>query len=388
VVAGPRKQVVDPQLAAAPAVAAELRGETGVPAHAGPQPRPGVGGGADGRVEVRPRAPETLLQRAVGPPQQRAVEAELRAGGRGRRAGALGLLAGAPVVLDGRTHLAHGEEDVREAARAFTGWRTRDGRARFSPRYHDAGKKRVLGVSGELAGDDVVRIATGHPACARFLARKLLAEFVTPVPAERVVDELADRLAAGGELADVLEVLLASELAHDPRRAAFVYGPAAASPRVRSPVEWVVGTARALETRSPAGALERAAASLGQRLFEPPSVEGWEGHRAWLDSTSVWARIGLGISIAGAAGPDSNAVGDRDREAGIAMRAADLVATHELRCVDDVVRYGELVTLAGSAPSALQEQMRTAATGRSARLDEALRAVVRLGLASPESAVA
>src|SRR5207245_2039602 len=86
------------------------------------------------------------------------------------------------------------EADVREAARAFTGWHTDDDRFAFNPKLHDDGEKKVLGVAGRLNGDDVVRIVLDRPATARFLVGKLYAFFVSETPPPKgFLEPLCDR---------------------------------------------------------------------------------------------------------------------------------------------------------------------------------------------------
>ncbi len=175
------------------------------------------------------------------------------------------------------------EDDIREAARAFTGWHQRRGRHRFVPGNHDDGGKTVLGTTGRLNGDDVVRIALRQPACGRFLADRLLREFVTPAPDPELRTALAATLRRGDyDLAATLRVLLRSAAFHDPRHY---------RARIKSPVEFAVGIVRSLGVRAAADELSSATSQMGQRLFEPPSVEGWKGHRAWLNSATMLVRM-------------------------------------------------------------------------------------------------
>jgi uncharacterized protein (DUF1800 family) len=178
---------------------------------------------------------------------------------------------------------AYDEHDVREAARAFTGWRVRRGRTEFVARRHDDGDKAVCGRTGLRDGDDVIEAALAQPAAARFLADKLVREFVSGHPDDALVAALAAHLRATDfDIASALRTLLASRAMHDPRRA---------RSRIKSPVEFVIGLARLLAADATGPELADATARLGQRLFEPPSVEGWKGGRAWLDSTTMLMRL-------------------------------------------------------------------------------------------------
>ena len=184
------------------------------------------------------------------------------------------------------------QSDVREAARALTGWVVNEGRVRgeFQAARHDAGPKTVLGKTGAWDADDVVDLvfAERGEAAAHFLAGKLYAWFVHPVPNPAVVAALADVLRANGfDVGVALRSLLAS---------AHFYSDAVVGARLKSPMELLVGLVRELGV-SPSGAvLEQfrvASQSMGQEVLDPPSVEGWPGYddaleyRAWLTTGTV-----------------------------------------------------------------------------------------------------
>ncbi len=177
----------------------------------------------------------------------------------------------------------YSEQDIREAARAFTGWQQRNGRFYFAKLDHDAGEKVVLGRRGRFRGEDIVQIACAQPACARFLATRLLREFVSPEPDAELVEALADELSANRlDVGQALTVLLSSNAMFDP---------AHRLRRIKSPVELAVGMVRSLDLKAPAEGLASLTAQSGQRLFEPPSVKGWDGHRAWLNSAAMLVRM-------------------------------------------------------------------------------------------------
>lgn len=189
--------------------------------------------------------------------------------------------------------LGHGhytEDDVLEAARAFSGWHESGGRFRFVAAEHDGGAKTVLGRSGPLDGDDVVDACLAHPACPRWIAGRLLAHFVHPSPGERLVDAAAARLLAEGyDVHAFLRHVFASR--------AF-YAPAAHRALVKSPVELAVGAGRALGVTLEGRDLARRTEALGQALYAPPSVKGWDGGRAWLNAATTIGRVHLAARIA------------------------------------------------------------------------------------------
>lgn len=179
----------------------------------------------------------------------------------------------------GRGH--YGERDIREAARAFTGWHVRDGRFHFQGWLHDDGDKQVLGRRGPLGGEDVIALAAQHPASARFLARRWWQFFVHPEPAAEEVEALARcYLEHDRQVAPTLRTLLASR--------AFFAARAFRS-KVKSPADLAIGLVRALGASAVPSALADAMGEMGEAWLEPPTVEGWPGERAWLN-TATWLR--------------------------------------------------------------------------------------------------
>jgi uncharacterized protein (DUF1800 family) len=176
------------------------------------------------------------------------------------------------------------EADVKEAARAFTGWslEPETGAFAFRPRLHDDGIKTVLGRSGALDGDAVLDILLAQPACAEFIVGKLWREFVSPEPDQAEVRRIAARFRANYEIKPMLRDLLLSPV---------FWQPATRGTLVRSPVELVVGTIRQFEFRyADPLPFSVAVAQLGQNLFNPPNVKGWPGGDAWINSSSLLAR--------------------------------------------------------------------------------------------------
>jgi len=186
------------------------------------------------------------------------------------------------------------EADVRAAARAFTGW-VREGRegefgprpVRREPAEMDEGEKTFLGRSGKWGSADVVRITLEHPEAAALIARALYRWFVSDVaaPPRGLIDLLAVELRAHGySIRNAVETIL---------RSRHFYSKAAYRERVKSPVEFSAGLLRMLEVpRSSLNPLALAAAcdAQGQELFAPPSVKGWEGGKAWINSATLLRR--------------------------------------------------------------------------------------------------
>jgi len=179
----------------------------------------------------------------------------------------------------------YGENDIKEAARAFTGWSLdRDtGRYVYRRAWHDDGEKTVLGRTGRFDGDDVLDVLLARPETAEFVAAKLWREFVSPAPD---ADEVKRWAAVFRDAHYEVKPLLRAMLTSDAFWAAENRGTL-----VKSPVDLVAGTMRAYGIRPmelrPA---VLACAALGQNLFSPPNVKGWPGGDAWIDGATILGR--------------------------------------------------------------------------------------------------
>jgi uncharacterized protein (DUF1800 family) len=176
------------------------------------------------------------------------------------------------------------ENDVREAARAWSGWvvNRRTGSAQFLPRRHDSGTKTFLGQTGNWGGQDIVNIIYRQPACASFWANGLLNFFVYNNPEPALVSAVAQLLTSHDfELRPVLSTVLRSNVFFSQR---------AYRALVKSPVEFVVGTYKAFGLDQIGEQGQRALNQMGQVLFYPPNVAGWPGGANWLTSQTMIAR--------------------------------------------------------------------------------------------------
>jgi len=179
----------------------------------------------------------------------------------------------------------YGEQDIKEAARAFTGWSLDRETGEYTYRrvWHDYGTKTILGRTGRFDGEDVLDILLARPETARFIAAKLWREFVSPTPDAAEVSRWATVFRdAKYEVKPLLRAALTSD--------AF-WSPANRGALVKSPVDLVVGTLRTFGIRPvdlrPA---VFACAALGQNPFAPPNVKGWAGGDAWIDSATLLGR--------------------------------------------------------------------------------------------------
>jgi hypothetical protein len=174
------------------------------------------------------------------------------------------------------------ERDIQEAARAFTGWHVRDGEFWFNQLQHDAGEKTVFGKTGRFDGGDVIELCLAHPACSRFLAFKLLRTFVIHDPAADLIESVAGVIRRHEfHMRSVLRELFTSQafFAPEHRRTLF-----------KSPLEFVLGALRGAGGSVQWPPVVALLADLGQNVFEPPSVKGWDGGRLWINTSTLLKR--------------------------------------------------------------------------------------------------
>lgn len=187
------------------------------------------------------------------------------------------------------------ERDIAEAARALTGYTYDDNDFVFRARHHDDGVKRILGMEHPFDGESFVRRLLVQRACSQFVALKLyrcLADDVSddpdevPRPARHVINRLADILRDHRyDLAPAVRTLLKSR---------HFYDPAMIGRKVKSPVHFAVGTMRTLNNPDrKLGPIRWMLAAAGQELFAPPSVDGWTGGRAWINTSTLFLRQNL-----------------------------------------------------------------------------------------------
>jgi uncharacterized protein (DUF1800 family) len=190
------------------------------------------------------------------------------------------------------------EHDIREAARCFTGWvvRPENGDSLFVPRRHDDGRKKLFGKSGKFGTREAVDILCAQPRCAEFLATKLWEFYAYPQPAPDLVKSLAAHYRGN----DLRTGELLRRIFTHPE----FYAPRARATQIKSPVQWMVQAARETGRQLlPPGVALPLAAELGQNLFMPPSVKGWDGGTSWINSATLIRRSNTARLFAVAAPP-------------------------------------------------------------------------------------
>jgi uncharacterized protein (DUF1800 family) len=194
------------------------------------------------------------------------------------------------------------EKDVTEAARAYTGWSLDRVNEKYvyRPYIHDNGVKTVLGRTGDLDGDDVIAQIVAQPQAAIFITAKLWNYFAGQFPSVELNKALADVFRANGNnFKPFLRVMFRSEE---------FYTAGIVRNQVKSPVQWLVGSVRMLQTELPPpllcwGMLRQ----LGQDLFAPPNVKGWDGGVAWITTNTLLTRYNDAESLVAGTLPPLNA---------------------------------------------------------------------------------
>ncbi|MBI1914259.1 MAG: DUF1800 domain-containing protein [Planctomycetes bacterium] len=264
------------------------------------------------------------------------------------------------------------EQDVKEAARALTGWTVDQGRFKHDSAQHDDGEKVLLGRKGRWKGDDLVKMLLEHSATAERLAWRLCDTLM----GEGTVDAAGIHALADGLRQRRLDVGWAVETV---LRSEAFFAESNLCTRIVGPVEYVVGAARALELFDPSPStliVAEAAANLGQDLFYPPNVGGWPGGRSWLGTRAVIGRHNYAVGLL-----DGTTVGlpqpadvlGLARRHGRGESLADVAAFHAELFLGAVPGAGwrdRLLAVLGTKPALTPENARR---------------VVALVLASPEA---
>lgn len=183
----------------------------------------------------------------------------------------------------GRGHYT--EQDIKEAARAFTGWAANaKGDFLFRKGQHDDGNKTLLGQTGDFEGDDVLDILLEQKQTARFISKKIYQFFVNDKPDTQKIEWMAERFYKSNyDIAQLMEDVFTSDWFYDEKNI---------GTKIKSPVELLAGIQRMLPmTIENAESLIVLQRLLGQMLFYPPNVAGWAGGKTWIDSSTLMMRM-------------------------------------------------------------------------------------------------
>ncbi|MBL9136657.1 MAG: DUF1800 domain-containing protein [Verrucomicrobiales bacterium] len=190
------------------------------------------------------------------------------------------------------------ERDVTEAARSLTGLSLDRARHEFvwRPAVHDDGPKEFLGATGRWGPEDIIERIVAHPESSPFIVDKLWRFFAEESPEPEVLQALTTVFRESGhEFRPMLRVMFLSEAFYTPRRM---------RSQIKSPVQWLVMAVRQLERRTPQSeAVLAVLRDLGQELFAPPNVKGWDGGVAWINTATLARRMQLSaVLVKGRAG--------------------------------------------------------------------------------------
>ena len=270
------------------------------------------------------------------------------------------------VGMDGNFN--YSEDDVKEAARAFTGWTVTNSIPRYpygkyeakfiyDPNDHDNDSKKFLGETGNLNGEDIINITVKQPGAARFIARHMYNYFVadepqvpawkdTPPRDPGAIKILEDEyFRSNYDITSMLRVLFNSDFF---KKARFT--------KIKSPAETVIGTIRLVgDYTFPKPGLDALTLNIrymGQDLLNPPTVEGWHTGREWIDSGTLVERINFTADQVGNANhPGIKAIIKRVGGNGVTLTPEQLVDG----CLENLGSYQmaqetqtQLIELAGS----------------------------------------
>lgn len=183
------------------------------------------------------------------------------------------------------------EQDVQQLARCFTGWEIRRKSFRFNPYQHDQGSKELFGQPAIQTGEQAIDLVLAHRSMPTFIAGKLVRFFVCdePNPSEEFLEPLADVFRkADYTIEPLVRTILSSKL---------MLSDWSIGKKVRSPVDFVAEWMRNLQMTTNLDRLSKGLENIGQALFNPPNVKGWDGGRAWINSSTLIGRSNLIVDL-------------------------------------------------------------------------------------------
>lgn len=180
----------------------------------------------------------------------------------------------------------YSENDVKECARAFTGYNHNfEGEFILRQRHHDDGFKTFFGHTGHYDGDDIIDIILEQRQCARYICQKIYKYFVNDTVDDIRVEELTEIFYKDYNIETLMRYLFLSD---------WFYDQAHIGGKIKSPIEFLVGMVKTVpvEFKKIKDVL-KIQKLLGQILLNPPNVAGWEGGRSWIDSNTIMMRLKL-----------------------------------------------------------------------------------------------
>lgn len=208
------------------------------------------------------------------------------------------------------------ETDIKELARAFTGWGyNKEGEFIDRPKQHDTGTKTFLGKTGNFNGDDVLNIILEQKATARFITTKIYKFFVNENPDQKNINKLSEEFYASHyDIKKLMESIFLSSWFYDKKNI---------GNKIKSPTELIAGMIRILpmEIKNPEN-ITVYQKLLGQMLLFPPNVAGWPSGKSWIDSSTLMLRLQIPQIWSGLRPMEYSAKEDDDIDMGMKSREA------------------------------------------------------------------
>ncbi len=282
------------------------------------------------------------------------------------------------------------EKDVTEAARALTGFSLNRETQEFMyrPFFHDPGTKTVLGRTGEFDGYDVLKITVGQDQAARFISWKLWKFFGNEEPPVGLIDALADVFRkSGNHFKPLLKAMF---------RCQEFYADSVIRSQVKSPTQWLVGTTKLLARQLPPPIVSsQLMRNLGQELFAPPNVKGWDGGLSWITTNNLLARYNEAAMLVFAKGnmptdaekPLFRMAQQRANNLLNQMPQVDvakILSPEQRRNKNQVIPALEKHFLAGKLKDKQRSVLSNYLDGRGELDDDDIRHVIRLLMSTPE----
>ncbi len=225
------------------------------------------------------------------------------------------------------------ESDVRQLARCFTGWEIKRKKFRFNRYQHDSGSKTLLGETGTFGGEEAVKLVAKQQSAPQFIAGKLVRFFVMDEPdaSDDLIEPLAKQLRDDDlHIGPTIRRILGSHL---------FFSSFARAKKIRSPAEFAIGFLRSLDGSTDAYLIANAMRSLGQGLYFPPSVKGWDGGRTWINSSTLLGRSNLIRQII-----------DHDKTRFGKTTLSEYLAQHDVRDAKSMIPWIEPIMFATPIP--------------------------------------
>jgi len=184
------------------------------------------------------------------------------------------------------------EQDIQQAAKAYTGWGLSKDRLHYEyhPYNHNDGPKTIFGQTGNFTGEDVLNMICAKPECARFITKKLWRFFVQDEPPEPIVDALATEF--HGHDMDIKRLMTVIF------RSKEFYASDVIRSQIKSPVQWLIASTHQLQAPLPTQPMSLVMLSqLGEELFNPPNVKGWDGGIAWITTNGLLDRYNFAAAL-------------------------------------------------------------------------------------------